>query len=111
MQVRRIENEVSRQVTFSKRRPGLLKKAHEIAVLCDVDVAAIVFSAKGNLFHYASSHTTYLYYYTLSTLSLSHLLITITTPAAFSIQYTYKNKSSRYIYILQLNMMDYFRNI
>nr|AAO92341.1 MADS20 [Oryza sativa Japonica Group] len=58
VQVRRIENEVSRQVTFSKRRPGLLKKAHEIAVLCDVDVAAIVFSAKGNLFHYASSHTT-----------------------------------------------------
>ncbi|KAB8117552.1 hypothetical protein EE612_059702 [Oryza sativa] len=58
VKVRRIENEVSRQVTFSKRRPGLLKKAHEIAVLCDVDVAAIVFSAKGNLFHYASSHTT-----------------------------------------------------
>ncbi|KAF0889559.1 hypothetical protein E2562_028654 [Oryza meyeriana var. granulata] len=56
-QLRRIENEVSRQVTFSKRRLGLLKKAHEIAVLCDVDVALIVFSGKGKLYEYASSHT------------------------------------------------------
>uniref|UniRef100_A0A0D9XZK6 Uncharacterized protein n=1 Tax=Leersia perrieri TaxID=77586 RepID=A0A0D9XZK6_9ORYZ len=57
VQVRRIENEVSRQVTFSKRRSGLLKKAHEIAVLCHVDVALVVFSSKGKLFHYASQHT------------------------------------------------------
>uniref|UniRef100_A0A0E0MMP4 MADS-box transcription factor n=1 Tax=Oryza punctata TaxID=4537 RepID=A0A0E0MMP4_ORYPU len=57
VQLRRIENEVSRQVTFSKRRSGLFKKAHEIAVLCDVDVALIVFSGKGKLYDYASSHT------------------------------------------------------
>lgn len=56
MQLRRIENNVSRQVTFSKRRSGLLKKAHEIGVLCDVDVALIVFSAKGKLHEY-STHT------------------------------------------------------
>ncbi|XP_062149454.1 floral homeotic protein APETALA 3-like isoform X2 [Alnus glutinosa] len=34
---RRIENKISRQVTFSKRRTGLLKKAHEISVLCDAE--------------------------------------------------------------------------
>ncbi|KAM0822520.1 hypothetical protein ACQ4PT_071446 [Festuca glaucescens] len=56
VQLRRIENNVSRQVTFSKRRSGLLKKAHEIAVLCDADVAVIVFSAKGRLYEY-STHT------------------------------------------------------
>ncbi|XP_022727920.1 truncated transcription factor CAULIFLOWER A-like [Durio zibethinus] len=54
VQLRRIENKISRQVTFSKRRTGLLKKAHEISVLCDADVALIVFSNKGKLFEYSS---------------------------------------------------------
>ncbi|XP_062149453.1 agamous-like MADS-box protein FUL-L isoform X1 [Alnus glutinosa] len=51
---RRIENKISRQVTFSKRRTGLLKKAHEISVLCDAEVALIVFSTKGKLFEFSS---------------------------------------------------------
>ncbi|KAG8388781.1 hypothetical protein BUALT_Bualt02G0160900 [Buddleja alternifolia] len=38
VQLKRIENKINRQVTFSKRRSGLLKKAHEISVLCDADV-------------------------------------------------------------------------
>jgi hypothetical protein len=63
VQLRRIENNVSRQVTFSKRRSGLLKKAHEIAVLCDADVAVIVFSAKGRLYEY-SAHTRSAHHYT-----------------------------------------------
>ncbi|KAF7136325.1 hypothetical protein RHSIM_Rhsim08G0076800 [Rhododendron simsii] len=54
VQMKRIENKVSRQVTFSKRRTGLLKKAHEISVLCDAEVALIVFSTKGKLFHMES---------------------------------------------------------
>ncbi|KAJ4707244.1 MADS box transcription factor [Melia azedarach] len=54
VQLRRIENKISRQVTFSKRRAGLLKKAHEISVLCDADVALIVFSTKGKLFEYST---------------------------------------------------------
>lgn len=54
MELKRIENKISRQVTFSKRRSGLLKKAHEISVLCDAEVALIVFSTKGKLFEYAS---------------------------------------------------------
>ncbi|KAK1410226.1 hypothetical protein QVD17_36761 [Tagetes erecta] len=54
VQLKRIENKISRQVTFSKRRTGLLKKAHEISVLCDADVALIVFSTKGKLFEYST---------------------------------------------------------
>uniref|UniRef100_A0A0A9CPK8 Uncharacterized protein n=1 Tax=Arundo donax TaxID=35708 RepID=A0A0A9CPK8_ARUDO len=54
VQLRRIENKINRQVTFSKRRNGLLKKAHEISVLCDAKVALIVFSTKGKLYEYSS---------------------------------------------------------
>ncbi|PWA67819.1 transcription factor, MADS-box, Transcription factor, K-box [Artemisia annua] len=52
-QIRKIENLASRQVTFSKRRRGLFKKAQELSTLCDVDMALIVFSATGKLFHYS----------------------------------------------------------
>ncbi|KAG9439175.1 hypothetical protein H6P81_019340 [Aristolochia fimbriata] len=54
VQLKRIENKINRQVTFSKRRNGLLKKAHEISVLCDAEVALIVFSNRGKLFEYAT---------------------------------------------------------
>ncbi|EOY03793.1 Agamous-like MADS-box protein AGL8 isoform 2 [Theobroma cacao] len=54
VQLRQIENKISRQVTFSKRRTGLLKKAHEISVLCDAEVALIVFSNKGKLFEFST---------------------------------------------------------
>uniref|UniRef100_A0A2P2M561 Truncated transcription factor CAULIFLOWER A isoform X1 n=1 Tax=Rhizophora mucronata TaxID=61149 RepID=A0A2P2M561_RHIMU len=55
VQLKRIENKISRQVTFSKRRTGLLKKAREISVLCDAEVALIVFSSKGKLFEYSTN--------------------------------------------------------
>ena len=55
VELKRIENKINRQVTFSKRRSGLLKKAHEISVLCDADVALIVFSTKGKLFEYSTN--------------------------------------------------------
>jgi MADS-box transcription factor len=54
LQLKRIENKINRQVTFSKRRSGLLKKAHEISVLCDAEVALMIFSTKGKLFEYAT---------------------------------------------------------
>ncbi|CAL0315126.1 unnamed protein product [Lupinus luteus] len=54
-QMKRIENATSRQVTFSKRRNGLLKKAFELSVLCDAEVALIVFSQRGKLYEFASS--------------------------------------------------------
>ncbi|KAJ8511841.1 hypothetical protein OPV22_002275 [Ensete ventricosum] len=54
-QMKRIENTTSRQVTFSKRRSGLLKKALELSVLCDVEVALIIFSSRGKLHQFSSS--------------------------------------------------------
>nr|KAJ0193112.1 hypothetical protein LSAT_V11C800392370 [Lactuca sativa] len=55
VQMKRIENATSRQVTFSKRRHGLLKKACELSVLCDAEVALIIFSQKGELYEFSSS--------------------------------------------------------
>nr|BAD88436.1 MADS-box transcription factor CgMADS1 [Chara globularis] len=55
IEIKRIDNATSRQVTFSKRRNGLLKKAYELSVLCDADIAVIMFSPTGKLFEYANS--------------------------------------------------------
>ncbi|KAH6761828.1 mitogen-activated protein kinase kinase 3 [Perilla frutescens var. hirtella] len=57
LMLQRIENKVNRQVTFSKRKSGLMKKANEISVLCDAEVAVMVFSTKGKLFHYSTHHS------------------------------------------------------
>ncbi|CAL5019681.1 unnamed protein product [Urochloa decumbens] len=54
-EIKRIESAAARQVTFSKRRRGLFKKAEELSVLCDADVALIVFSSTGKLSQFASS--------------------------------------------------------
>ncbi|XP_051141153.1 MADS-box transcription factor 23-like isoform X2 [Andrographis paniculata] len=53
--IQRINNSTSRQVTFSKRRNGLLKKAKELAILCDAEVGVIIFSSTGKLHEYSSS--------------------------------------------------------
>ncbi|XP_068316545.1 MADS-box protein AGL42-like [Pyrus communis] len=55
IEMKRIENAASRQVTFSKRRNGLLKKAYELSVLCDAEVAVIIFSQKDKLYEFCSS--------------------------------------------------------
>ncbi|XP_064981682.1 MADS-box protein SVP isoform X1 [Musa acuminata AAA Group] len=55
IQIKKIDNTAARQVTFSKRRRGLFKKAAELSVLCDADVALIVFSSTGKLFEFCSS--------------------------------------------------------
>lgn len=55
IQIKKIDNTTARQVTFSKRRRGLFKKAEELSVLCDADVALIIFSSTGKLFEYSSS--------------------------------------------------------
>ncbi|TKY51237.1 MADS-box transcription factor 6 [Spatholobus suberectus] len=53
--VERIQNKINRQVTFSKRRNGLLKKAFELSVLCDAEIALIIFSSRGKLFQFSST--------------------------------------------------------
>ncbi|KAM3334913.1 hypothetical protein ACQJBY_029374 [Aegilops geniculata] len=55
VELRRIEDRTSRQVRFSKRRAGLFKKAFELSLLCDAEVALLVFSPAGKLYEYASS--------------------------------------------------------
>jgi hypothetical protein len=55
VQLKRIEDKISRQVTFSKRKSGLMKKANELAVLCDVEVALLIFSDRGRLYEFCSA--------------------------------------------------------
>ncbi|XP_075478409.1 agamous-like MADS-box protein MADS3 isoform X1 [Primulina tabacum] len=58
VELKRIENKINRQVTFSKRRNGLLKKAYELSVLCDAEVSLIIFSSRGKLYEFSSTSMT-----------------------------------------------------
>lgn len=63
IEIKRIENTTNRQVTFCKRRNGLLKKAYELSVLCDAEVALIVFSSRGRLYEYSNNKYVHFYFY------------------------------------------------
>ncbi|KAM0936872.1 putative transcription factor MADS-type1 family [Dioscorea sansibarensis] len=54
LQIKRIESMMNRQVTFSKRRNGLLKKVYELSILCDIDIALVMFSPSGKLVMFSS---------------------------------------------------------
>ena len=53
--IERIEDTTSRQVTFSKRKGGLFKKAKELGILCDAQVGVVLFSNTGRLYDYSNS--------------------------------------------------------
>ncbi|KAL2905750.1 MADS-box protein SOC1 [Bienertia sinuspersici] len=53
--MRRIENDSSRQVTFSKRRNDLLENSFQLSVISDAEVAFVVFSPSGKLYEFARS--------------------------------------------------------
>jgi len=53
--ITRIVDERTRQVTFTKRKFGLMKKAYELSVLCDCEIALIIFNSTNKLFQYAST--------------------------------------------------------
>ncbi|XP_015820033.1 myocyte enhancer factor 2aa isoform X6 [Nothobranchius furzeri] len=55
IQITRIVDERNRQVTFTKRKFGLMKKAYELSVLCDCEIALIIFNSSNKLFQYAST--------------------------------------------------------
>ena len=59
IEIKRIENQSNRQVTFSKRKNGILKKAKEISVLCDAEVGVVVFSSAGKLYDFCSPKSSY----------------------------------------------------
>lgn len=54
--IKRIENNTNRHVTFSKRRNGLIKKAYELSVLCDIDIALLMFSPSKRLCPFSGRH-------------------------------------------------------
>uniref|UniRef100_A0A7N0R9P5 Uncharacterized protein n=1 Tax=Kalanchoe fedtschenkoi TaxID=63787 RepID=A0A7N0R9P5_KALFE len=54
IQIKRIENTTNRQVTYSKRRNGLFKKAEELTVLCDAKVSVIMISSTQKIHEYIS---------------------------------------------------------
>jgi hypothetical protein len=57
IQIKRIQNATNRQVTYSKRRTGIMKKARELTVLCDAQVAIIMFSSTGKCHEFCSPGT------------------------------------------------------
>lgn len=57
IEIRKIENATNRQVTYSKRRLGIMKKAKELTVLCDAEVSIIMFSSTGKFAEYCSPST------------------------------------------------------
>ncbi|XP_022959860.1 truncated transcription factor CAULIFLOWER D-like [Cucurbita moschata] len=54
IELKRIEDMCNRHVTFCKRRSGLIKKARELSVLCDVEVGLVVFTNRGRLYEFCS---------------------------------------------------------
>jgi len=54
IEIKRIENTTTRQVTFSKRRGGLIKKTKELSVLCDAQIGIIIFSSTGKMWQWCT---------------------------------------------------------
>lgn len=55
LEIKRIQDKSNLQVTFSKRRAGLFKKAKQLSILCDVQVASLIFSKTGKLYEFSNS--------------------------------------------------------
>ncbi|CAN4083366.1 unnamed protein product [Withania somnifera] len=56
--IKKIENSTNRQVTYSKRRNGIFKKAKELVVLCDAKISIIMLSGTRKYHEYTSPNTT-----------------------------------------------------
>ncbi|BAT96532.1 hypothetical protein LR48_Vigan02g016800 [Vigna angularis] len=54
IEIKKMSNEHNLRVTFSKRRTGIFKKASELATLCGVDIAVIMFSPSNQVFSFGS---------------------------------------------------------
>ncbi|XP_057531872.1 agamous-like MADS-box protein MADS9 [Amaranthus tricolor] len=55
IEIKRIENTTNRQVTYTKRKNGIIKKAKEISVLCDAKVSVVIFANNGKMHGYHTS--------------------------------------------------------
>ena len=112
MELKRIEDKSSRQVTFSKRRNGLIKKARELSVLCDVDVAVVVFSSGGKLYEYANGDRcvcSLSFPLDRSTLILASYLLSFVLASASVIQNKENRKKSRIVECRDVHLLSGFR--
>ncbi|CAN7097449.1 unnamed protein product [Brassica rapa subsp. narinosa] len=60
IELKKIENANRLQVSFTNRRKVLMKKANDLSILCDADVALIVFSSTGNVYNFSSRRYGYI---------------------------------------------------
>ncbi|KAM2113148.1 hypothetical protein ACFX1Q_021873 [Malus domestica] len=47
LKIKRLENTNGRQATYAKRKNGIMKKANELSILCDIDIVLLMFSPTG----------------------------------------------------------------
>ncbi|XP_061367442.1 agamous-like MADS-box protein AGL65 isoform X2 [Gastrolobium bilobum] len=47
LRIKKLESTSTRHVTYSKRKSGILKKAKELSILCDIHIALLMFSPTG----------------------------------------------------------------
>ncbi|XP_057479398.1 agamous-like MADS-box protein AGL65 isoform X2 [Actinidia eriantha] len=57
LKIKRLESASNRQVTYSKRRNGILKKAKELLILCDIDIILLMFSPTGKPTLFLGEHS------------------------------------------------------
>lgn len=93
-------------MTFSKRRRGLIKKAEELSVLCDADVALIIFSSTGKLFEYSNLRSFFLSWMKIRVRTMYFLVLLIFIFLKFmcaSMEADYKRWKEVYKYIFRNN--------
>jgi len=56
LKIKRLESTSNRQVTYTKRKNGILKKAKELSILCDIDIVLLMFSPTGRATAFHGEH-------------------------------------------------------
>ncbi len=56
IEIKPIKDERNRSVTLHKRKAGLFKKAHELSVLCSVDIGIVICGHQNKVFEYSSTN-------------------------------------------------------
>lgn len=57
IEIQPLTDDRNRTVTFVKRKAGLFKKAHELSVLCQVDIAVIIMGNNNRVYEFSSVDT------------------------------------------------------